>query len=180
MLLRAQDSLLLIIDMQEKLAPAVLAPEATIARAALLLRGAQKLAVPILISEHYAKGIGHTVPELAALAPDGAVFDKIHFSCAREPGVLERIAGSGRKQIVLAGMETHVCVLQSALSLVEAGYDVFLVTDATSSRQAIDRDAACARLQRAGGTLVTAEMVLFEWLERGDSPRFREVLKLIK
>ena len=180
MLLSADQSLLLIVDMQEKLAPAVLRAEAAIERAALLLQGAARLELPVLISEHYAKGIGHTVPALLSLAPEGAAFDKIHFSALREPGVSDRIAALGRKQVVICGMEAHVCVLQSALSLLDAGYQVFLATDATSSRHAADRDAAFARFERAGGTLVTAEMVLFEWLERGDTPAFREVLKLIK
>ena len=180
MLLRTRDSLLLIVDMQEKLAPATLAPEAAIARAALLVKAAARLGVPVLISEHYAKGIGHTVPELSSLAPDHAAFDKIHFSCLREPGVAARITRLGRRQVVLAGMETHVCVLQTALSLLEADYQVFLATDATSSRRGADRDAAFARLERAGGTLVTAEMTVFEWLERGDTPAFRDLLKIIR
>ena len=118
--------------------------------------------------------------EAADLAPPDAVFEKIHFSCSREDGFLARLDDWGRGQIVLAGMETHVCVLQTALPLLEVGYQVFLVADATGSRRPSDRNAAMARLAQADGIVVTAEMVLFEWLERGDTPTFREILKLIK
>ena len=180
MLLKASDSLLLVVDVQEKLAPAVADNRAIVARIELLMRAAKRLAVPLLVSEHYPSGIGHTLAGLSALAPKDAVFEKITFSCLKQDGVPDRFRKLGRKQVVVCGMEAHVCVLQSALSLLEAGYQVHLTEDATGSRHAVDRAAALRRLERAGGTLVTAEMVVFEWLERGDSPAFRELLALVK
>ncbi len=180
MLLSATDSVLLVIDVQEKLAPAVADQASVIERVAILMRAATRLGVPVLASEHYPQGIGHLVPELAALAPEGTVFEKISFSCARQPGVLPRLRELDRPQIVVCGMEAHVCVMQSALSLIEAGFQVCVVEDATGSRRHADRDAALERLRRAGGTVVTSEMVVFEWLERGDAPAFKELLALIK
>lgn len=180
MLLNAQQSSLLVVDVQEKLAPAVENTRATIDRIAVLMKAAAKLDVPITITEHYPKGIGHTVPDLAALAPAEAVCEKITFACQGSEAAAARLGGLGRPQVVVAGMETHVCVLQSALSLLADGYAVFLARDAVSSRRAEDRDTAIERLQRSGGTIVTTEMVLFEWLERGDTPAFRELLTLIK
>lgn len=180
MLLNARDSILLVVDVQEKLAPAVAGSEAVVERVALLMRAAVRLDVPVLVSEHYPAGIGRTVPALAALAPEGAVFEKISFSCLKQEGVPARFHGLGRRQVVLCGMEAHVCVLQSALSLLDAGFRVYLAEDATGSRQAVDRDAALRRVERAGGSLVTAEMVVFEWLERGDHAAFRELLALVK
>lgn len=180
MLLNARDSFLLVVDVQEKLAPAVADNAALVARIALLMRAARRLEVPLLVSEHYPQGIGRTLPALAELAPEGAIFEKISFSCLRQEGVPARVAGLDRGQAVVCGLESHVCVLQSALSLLEAGYRVYLIEDATGSRHAVDRAAALRRVERAGGTLVTAEMVVFEWLERGDHAAFRELLALIK
>ena len=180
MLLRSSDSLLLVVDVQEKLAPAVAGHEAVTARIAILLRAAARLAVPVLISEHYPRGIGPTLPALSALAPEDAIFEKIAFACSRQEGFPARLQALGRKQIVVCGMEAHVCVLQSALALLAEGYAVYLVEDAVGSRRPADRDAAVARLRAAGGTVVTTEMVVFEWLERGDAPAFRELLALIK
>ncbi len=180
MLLSATDSQLLVIDVQEKLAPAVADRVSVIERVAILMRAAARLGVPVLASEHYAKGIGHLVPELAELAPEGAVFEKISFSCARQPGFLPRLRELDRPQIVICGMEAHVCVLQSALSLIEEDFQVCIVEDAVGSRRRADRDAALERLRRAGGAVVTSEMVVFEWLERGDAPAFKELLALIK
>ncbi len=180
MLLNATESVLLVIDVQEKLAPAVAEREAVIERVAILMRAARRLGVPVLASEHYPQGIGHLLPELGALAPEGAVFEKISFSCARELGFLPRLRELARSQVVVCGMEAHVCVMQSALSLIEAGFQVFVVEDAVGSRRHADRDAALDRLRRAGGTVVTSEMVVFEWLERGDAPAFKELLALIK
>jgi nicotinamidase-related amidase len=180
MLMRAEQSFLLIVDVQEKLAPAVLAPDAAIANIATLVKAAERLGIPRLASEQYPKGLGRTVPALAALLPAGAVHAKVHFSCLGEPGWPERLKSLGRRQAIVCGVETHVCVLQSALELKAAGYDTFVVADAAASRRAESHRLGLDRLQSAGVFIVTTEMVAFEWLQRAGTAEFRDLLALIK
>lgn len=175
MLLGRETSQLLLIDMQERLVPAIAGGEAVVARAAALLKVARLLKVPILATEHMAERIGGTVPALD-IAP-GEVFDKAAFSAVRQPGFLEKI---GRRQVVICGTEAHVCVMQTALDLHDAGFSVAVVADAVGSRVAVDRDTALSRMENTGLARVSAEMVMFEWLGRGDDPAFRDVLKVIK
>jgi nicotinamidase-related amidase len=173
-------SFLLIVDMQEKLVPAVELPDRVVANAARLMTGAARLEVPILLTEHYPKGIGPIVPALRALAPPDGVLEKIHFDALSEPACAERFAALDRPQAVVAGTEAHVCVLQTALGLKQAGFEPYLVIDAVSSRKPEEKTAAVARLRDAGVAAVTTEMVLFEWLARGDTAEFRDLLPLIK
>ncbi len=180
MLITAETSFLLIVDMQERLAPAIEGIERVMTNAARLMTGARRLGVPILVTEHCAKELGPTVAELRALTPAGSVVEKVHFAALAEPACRERFAALGRKQVVVAGTEAHVCVLQTVLSLKQAGYAPYLAVDAVSSRQAIDRETAVARLRDAGIAVVTTEMVLFEWLARADTAAFRDILPLIK
>jgi nicotinamidase-related amidase len=181
MLLRADSSLLILIDVQERLLPAMADPVAVETGAARLMRGARILGVPLLATEQYPRGLGPTVPGLAALATPEETVEKLHFSCAAEPAVQARLALMGpRRQAVLCGIEAHVCVLQSALGLAASGWAVAVVEDAVSSRRAADRDAGLRRMAAAGVTVATAEMVLFEWLGRAGTDAFRDIHKLIK
>ena len=180
MLIDRTQSLLLVVDIQERLAPAIHEGAAAIANNQRLLAAADRLAVPIVVSEQYVRGLGLTVPALQPLPAGAQRFEKMHFSCTREPGFLDLIAASGRRQIIVTGMETHVCVLQTVLGLLAAGYAVCLVEDAASSRTPASRAAAIARMQMAGAGIVTTEMVLFEWLERAGTDEFRALLPLIK
>jgi len=172
-LLRAQDSCLLLVDVQEKLVPAVSAPEKLIANCAWLMELASVLGVPLLVSEQYPGGLGPTVAQLRTLAREDAVMEKVHFSCAEAPSCRSRIAAVGRTQIVLAGIEAHVCVLQTALDLLRLGKQVFVVADAVSSRSLLDAEVALGRMRAAGVAVVTREMVLFEWAHRGATAQFR-------
>ena len=158
MLLRREDSCLVLVDVQEKLTPHVLNSENLITRCDWLLRLAQELDVPTVISEQYPQGLGLTVEPLRNF---GAAFHKIHFSCYR----------------VLIGIEAHVCVMQTALDLCEAGYDVFVVVDAVSSRHEADYHYGLKRIKQSGGWLVTAEMVFFEWVEKAGSAEFKALSK---
>ncbi len=175
-----ETSFLLIVDMQERLVPAVEQHEKVVANAARLMIGAKRLDVPLLLTEHCAAGIGRTVPELRGLAPAGSVLEKVHFRASSEPACAKRFASLRRPQAVIAGTEAHVCVLQTALGLKQAGYEVYLVTDAISSRKSTDKEMAITRLRDTGVTPVTTEMVLFEWLARGDTAEFKDLLPLIK
>jgi len=173
-------SLLLIVDIQERLAPATLDPATVSANAGVLVSAAQALDVPVRASEQYAKGLGLTVPTLRARLAADAVFDKMHFSAAAEPGVVEALRGTGRDQVVLVGMEAHVCVLQSALGLRAAGFAVAVVADAISARRAENKALALDRARAAGITVVSTEMVLFEWMQTAAIPAFRSLIALIK
>jgi nicotinamidase-related amidase len=179
-LLDREDCFLLVVDVQERLAPAVLDGERVICNAGRLATAAQRLAVPVFMTEHCADKIGPVVPALRRLAPDDAVLAKVQFAVAREPACAARLAEARRPVCVVAGMEAHVCVLQSALSLKQAGYRPHVVADAVASRHAADKEIALARLRDAGIGLVTTEMVIFEWLARGDDAAFRELLSVIK
>ena len=180
MLIERDRSCLLIVDVQEKLAPAMADPAGAIRNAGILMQAAGRLAVPLVVSEQYPQGLGATVPELRALAPDSARIAKLSFSCAADPALQQRIKEVRRPLIVIAGLEAHVCVLQSALGFRQAGYQIVVVADAISSRAPASREAALQRLRENGVEVATTEMVLFEWLGQAGTPEFRELSKLIK
>lgn len=180
MLIRSSESAIVVIDMQERLVPAMQAPARTIRNARLLLQAAAITGVPALLTEQYPEGLGRTVPEIRAVAGDAPILPKMHFSCMEDAGFAQAFRALGRRQVILAGMEAHICVVQTAASLVEDGYQVFVVSDATASRT-MESEAAClARLNAAGISIVTTEMVVFEWLGKAGTPAFKELLPLIK
>lgn len=154
---------LVVIDVQERLAPAIAdAPQVT-ARIAALIEKAEEAGLPILATEQYSRGLGATVPALRRRLPAGAVVEKIHFAAAREPAFAQALHTRGIRHAVIAGMEAHVCVLQSALGLLAQGLAVTLVTDAVASRAELNRDAALARLARAGARLSDSAAVMAAW-----------------
>ena len=180
MLLDPKRSCLVVVDVQEKLVPKIGGLARILANISRLLAGAQRLDVPVLATEQYEPGLGGTVAELAARIPPDKVVGKTFFAAGREEAFCRLLRETGRDRPVLCGMETHVCVLQSALSLVEQGFRMAVIVDAVGSRRVLDRDSALRRLERNGIELVTVEMVLFEWLERAPSPAFRDLLPLIR
>ena len=180
MLIRRDDSLLLIVDLQQKLAPAIHDSERVIANSVRLLEAARLLAIPGFVSEQYVRGLGGSVAAIRNAASNAQFFEKTHFSCAAEPGTLELLRAAKRPQVILTGTEAHVCVLQSAFGLLASGFEVFLVADATSSRTPENRSAAIERMRAGGIQIVTTEMVLFEWLHQAGTEQFRTLLPLIK
>jgi nicotinamidase-related amidase len=180
MLIERHKSCLLVVDVQEKLAPAMADPAAVIRNAGILMQAAARLAVPLIVSEQYPQGLGTTVPELRALVPDSTRLAKLSFSCAADTGLQQRVTATQRSLLVIAGLEAHVCVLQSALGFRQAGYQTVVVADAVSSRAPASRDAALLRLRENGVEVATTEMVLFEWLGQAGTPEFKELSKLIK
>lgn len=180
LLIRARDSALVVIDMQERLVPAMQAPARTIRNTRLLLQVAARAGVPVLLTEQYPRGLGPTVAELRAVAGDSPVLPKMHFSCMEDAGFAAAFAALGRSQAVLVGMEAHICVVQTAASMVEEGFEVFVVSDATASRTIESEQACLARLSAGGVGIVTTEMAVFEWLGRAGTDLFREMLPLIK
>jgi nicotinamidase-related amidase len=155
-------------------------PAGVIRNAGILMRAAARLGVPLLVSEQYPQGLGPTVPELRALAPESARLAKVSFSCAGDPVLQQRVKAAQRSVIVIAGLEAHVCVLQSALGFRQAGYETVVVADAISSRAAASREAALQRLRENGVEVATTEMVVFEWLGQAGTPEFKELSKLIR
>ena len=180
MIVQANRSLLLFIDLQSKLAPAVDGADACLARCRLLLAVARRLEVTVLATEHCSSRVGPTVAVLRDQLDPSEIIEKRHFNGALEPAFEQALSGSGRRQVVVAGMEAHVCVLQTVLGLKSSGYEPYLVADAIGSRQPESRLLAIERMRDHGVDIVNAEMVMFEWLKVGDSDAFRDVLPLIK
>lgn len=180
MLIKAGESALVVIDMQQRLVPAMLAPARTLKNAALLIEAAREMDVPVFLTEQYPTGLGRTMADIAAVATDCPVFEKVHFSCMEDQTFAEALTALDRRQIVLAGMEAHICVVQTAASLLEAGYEVFVVSDATAARTAESEDACLQRLSAAGVGIVTTEMVVFEWLGKAGTPSFKKMLPKVK
>ncbi|AGI25685.1 isochorismatase family hydrolase [Pseudomonas sp. ATCC 13867] len=176
MLLRAQTSTLLIIDIQERLFPAIHEAESVLEHSAWLLAVAQRLGVPALATEQYPKGLGPTLPALRDALPAEALLEKIAFSAVADPGLLQ-MPGGERRQFVVCGTEAHVCVLQTVLGLLADDREVFVVDEAVGSRHPRDKALALERMRQAGAMIVSREMVAFEWMERAGTEVFREISK---
>ncbi|KTC86488.1 hydrolase [Legionella brunensis] len=177
MLLEKVSSCLLLIDVQEKLAPHVRDSERLLNRCHWLIRLATELQVPLLVSEQYPKGLGGTIEPLKTVVAPYQCIGKVHFSCFREPVFKQNLENLKKKQLVLIGIETHVCVLQTAIDLQEAGYDVFVVVDAVSSRSELDYKYGLKRMKQAGIQLITSEMVFFEWVGQAGTAEFKALSK---
>lgn len=177
--INAQVSALVLVDYQARLMPAIHNAESVSSNARLLARAAQILEVPVLGTEQNPSGLGPSVKQLKSECAH--TLTKTHFD-ACEDGLLQVLEGSrkGFDQVVIAGCEAHVCMMQTALSLLRARKRVWVVANASGSRRADDHAAAMNRLALAGATIVTHEMVLFEWLDNCKHPAFGEVLELIK
>lgn len=175
------DSLLLVVDVQQRLVPSM--PQVIYAgvlqRMRLLVAGAGLLGVPVLTTEQYPKGLGATVPELSVACAGGRI-EKLSFGCCGEPSFLPALKEKRRTQIIVTGMEAHVCVYQTVLGLLAAGFRVQLVGDAICSQRKSDFLCARNNASAAGAVVTTAETVLFQWLRTAAAPEFRAVSALIK
>jgi nicotinamidase-related amidase len=171
-----ENSALLIVDFQTRLMPAIDDGAAVTVNARRLLDAAALLSVPTVVTEQNAGGLGPTLP---ALHRDTAqLFHKMTFDACRMPGFLEALPD--RASLIVSGCETHVCVLQTVLGLIEAGRRVYAVRDAMGSRRAESKETALRRMEHAGAEIVTTEMVIFEWLGTAADPRLRQVIELIR
>ena len=177
MLIDAEKSCFLLVDVQEKLTPLVNEPEVLTDNCLWLLKLAREMDIPLLVTEQYPRGLGHTLEPLKALMIEEDAIDKVHFSCAADSSCLSRIDSLHREQVIIAGIETHVCILQTALELHDTGKQVFVVEDAVSARHEADHRRGLARMQAHGIQLVTKEMVFFEWLRQAGTPRFKVLSK---
>jgi nicotinamidase-related amidase len=180
MLIERAESQLLVVDVQERLAPAIADGPAVERQVGILLDAARELLVPIVVSEQYRKGLGATLPSLLARIPAAQPLEKMEFSCFANSGLRATLTAGSRRSTVICGTEAHVCVLQTALEMHAAGLTVCVVADAVGSRRPESRQVALDRMRAAGIDVVTTEMVLFEWLRTAAAPEFKAVSKLIR
>jgi isochorismate hydrolase len=177
-------SQLILIDIQDKVIRPIGETSLLIQNLVRLVRFSRRLGVPLTVTEHYSKGLGRTVEALKRELEAGTpILEKQHFSALEDEPLrqhLEDIRDQGRGQAIVAGLEAHVCVAQTALDLILDGYQVFIVADAVASRTLESRTLALDRLRHAGAAIVNSEMVLFEWLEIAGTPEFRDLLPLVK
>jgi nicotinamidase-related amidase len=174
-------ALLLVVDVQERLATAM--PKERLAEleknAAVLIRAARRLDIPVVASEQYPKGLGATVPSLRALLPSPAM-TKMEFSCGASKEIAQAIVSLRRKQVIVAGMEAHVCVFQTVRDLLRGGFSVFVAQDAICARTEANRSVGLHLAEKAGAVLTSTECVLFDLLGVAGTPEFKELTALIK
>lgn len=183
-LLRRETAVLCVIDIQERLAAAMVEREAVIEAARKLILSARRLNVPIVLTEQYPRGIGPTEPAvMQALQDDYQPLEKLHFSCWNEASFAERLsrlAEQGRTQVLLCGMEAHVCVLQTCLDLLANGYQVQVVADGVCSRDASHKHLALAQMRQAGAAVSSVEAAVYQLLRRAGTPEFKDLLPLFR
>lgn len=172
-------AVLLVVDLQEKLMPSVWESARVLRECVRLIQGATALGLPVLATEQYRQGLGPTVPEVAAVLPDFNPLQKLAFSGAT-PEILDQLHRQGRRDVLLCGVECHVCVCQTALDLLDAGFRVFPAAEACSSRTPDNWRAGLDRMQQAGATRASVEMVLFELLGHAGTDEFKRILRLVK
>jgi len=175
------NALLLVIDVQERLAAAMPAEARAQAEknTAVLIQAAKRLGLPVVATEQYPKGLGPLVPALRELLP-APPMEKLEFSCGANKGIARQILSSGRRQVIVAGMEAHVCVFQTVRDLVRGGFSVFVAQDAVLSRTEANRAVGLRLCEKAGATLTSTETTLFDLLGAAGTPEFKELAPLIK
>lgn len=178
--LSIENTVLVVIDVQGRLARIVEEREAAIQHISTLVQGAKLLGIPILLTAQAPEKIGHTIPEIADLLPEQTELPRISFSIWRDQAVRDAINGLGRSQILLCGFEAHICIYQSAMDLHYAGYAVYLAADAISSRHAGDKSTALAELSAQGVHLTSVEMALYALMRDAKHPAFKAITALIK
>lgn len=180
MQIKRENALTLIIDNQVRLLPSIHNSEQMLQNTRTFLSGLRLLSLPMIITQQYTKGLGMSEESMFLHSGVTEYLDKRTFSCWKDPSIQQKIRESGRSQIILCGIETHICVLQTALDLLQEGYQVILVEDCVSSRKSSDRETAINRMRQEGVTITSFESLLFELMETSLCPEFREVQKLIK
>ncbi len=180
MLIHAENTSAVVIDVQEKLMPVMSGKEILEKNICTLIRGLKTLGVPMVVTQQYTKGIGMTIPSVREALEDDAYFDKKSFSCYGDPAIKEAIDSLGRKEVLVFGIEAHICVLQTCLELMENGYTPILVTDCVSSRRTADMETGIQRAIQEGVRVTTCESILFELTKSAAHPDFKVISKLIK
>lgn len=179
-MLAIDKAILVVIDFQTGLLPKIQDAESLLPPAIKLIRVVRELGIPVLWTEQYPKGLGPTDERVANELAGVRAIDKISFGCFGAPAFEEALRALQRRQLLVMGIETHVCVMQTVLCALAQGYETFVVQDATGSRHALDHECGLARMRESGATLVTSEMAIFEMLRAAGTPAFKKVLPLIK
>ncbi|MBN1693750.1 MAG: hydrolase [Dehalococcoidales bacterium] len=178
--LNTKNTALVLIDFQEKLFPAMYDKDKLLRNVVKLIRGAKVLEIPIILTEQYPKGLGPTIPEIKSLIPDIKPVEKVCFNCCDDDLFCTALDGLKRKQLLIAGIEAHICVYQTAIALVGAGYDVQVVGDCVASREPENKVTALSRMVGEGVSLTTVEMALFELLKEAKGDEFKQISKIVK
>ncbi len=179
-LLREDDTLLVVVDIQTRLLNVIFEKERLLSSCSKLIRAARILEIPIIMTEQYPKGMGPTDPEILKLLQDTTAIEKLHFSCCGAEDFNREIIRLGKKQIVVIGIEAHVCVLQTVHDLLHQGYFVYVPYDTVSSRKESDYKNALDRMRQIGAVIGSVESAIFELLEKAGTPVFKEISKIIK
>lgn len=179
-ILNKDDSLLLVIDIQERLVKA-LDKDIIVTKAAFLAQAAKILGIPVVATEQYPKGLGSIIPEVKQhLSQDTKIIEKTSFSALKAEGFLDVLKSYDRKQVIVCGIETHVCVHQTVADLLAHGYEVYVAKDACASRAKYEFKQGIERMQANGAKISCVEIILFEWLGDAKDPNFKEIQSLIK
>lgn len=173
-------AVLLVVDIQTKLFPHIAEHDRVEQQTIRMAQAARELGVPIVVSEQYRAGLGATVPGVMAAVGDAVLVEKMAFSVCGDPTAMKRIDALGRRQILLVGIETHVCVQQTALDLLQRGMSPFVLADAVSSRRALDREVAFDRMRQAGIVVTTVESAIFELTRDAGTDYFRRILAIVR
>ncbi len=171
---------LLVIDVQVKLAHLMYGKEEFVENLRKVIKGAQVLGIPIIWTEQNPRGLGPTIPEIKELLPDNRPITKFSFSCCGEGDFMEELRRQNRKQILITGIEAHICVYQTAMDLLGLGYEVEVVADAVSSRVAGNKRIGLEKVRDGGGRLTSTETAIFELLRVAEGERFKEILQIMK
>jgi nicotinamidase-related amidase len=174
------ESLTVIVDIQEKLLPHIHEGDTILKNCIKLTGGLQALSVPVIITQQYTRGLGPTVPSIVNMFPDFSHIEKISFSCFDETAFKEKIVSLGRANIILCGIESHVCVLQTCIDLLEAGFRTIVVEDCVSSRNLNDKRIAIERMRQEGARITTMESILFELTRRAGNETFKKISGIVK
>lgn len=175
-----EETMALIIDLQEKLVPAMTDVPALIKNTKALIEGLKISDVPMIITEQYPRGLGQTIQEIIEVAPDIPVMEKLEFSCYDNKQIRKAVDALGKKNIIICGIEAHVCVMQTVMDLKSAGYNVVLIEDCIQSRKAHDQEIALKRAEFEGACITTCEGVLFELVRKAGTPQFKQLSALVK
>jgi len=179
-MLKIDNTFLLLIDMQDRLYRAMHAKEDLLENVRKLIMGMKALGIPIVMSEQYPEGIGKTIPEVAELLPDTPGIRKLSFSCCANRECNAAMAATERNQALIAGIEAHVCVYQTAMDLLDGGFEVQVAADAVSSRSPLNRDLGLQKMRDAGIAITSVEIAIFELLKTAESDKFRELSRILK
>ncbi len=178
--LSIQDSVLIIVDMQERIIPKISDKHTIIGNAITLIKSAEILNIPIIVTEQYPKGLGHTIPEIKELIVPWQPIDKICFSCFGSSNFSRKLKELKRDNLILCGIESHVCITQTALDGLKSGHSVFFVKDAISSRTENNKETGFERMAQAGAIPVSTEMAVFELLREAGTDKFKQIASMIR